>query len=37
MNKQNDQVLDSYVIKLRLIVELHIITHSFLENVRLYQ
>ena len=37
MNKQNDQVLDGYVIKLRFIVELHIITHSLLGNVRWYQ
>ena len=29
-NNNNDQVLDGYVIKLRLIVELHI-THSRLE------
>ena len=30
-NNNNDQVLDGYVIKLRLIVELHI-THPRLEN-----
>ena len=38
MNKllKNCQVLDGYVIKLRLIVELHI-AHSLLENVRWYQ
>ena len=30
-NNSNDQVLDGYVIKLRLIVELHI-THPRLEN-----
>ena len=35
-NNNNDQVLDGYVIKLRLIVELHI-THSRLENIRWYQ
>ena len=35
-NNNNDQVLDGYVIKLRLIVELHI-THSRLETVRWYQ
>ena len=32
-DNNNDQVLDGYVIKLKLIVELHI-THSRLENVR---
>ena len=32
-NNNNDQVSDGYVIKLRLINELHI-THSRLENVR---
>ena len=35
-NNNNDLVLDGYVIKLKLIVELHI-THSRLENVRWYQ
>ena len=35
-NNNNDQVVDGYVIKLRLIVELHI-TRSRLENVRWYQ
>ena len=35
-NNNNYQVLDGYVIKLRLIVELHI-THSRLENIRWYQ
>ena len=35
-NNNNEQVLDGYVIKLRLIFELHI-THSSLENVRWYQ
>ena len=35
-DNNNDQVLDGYVIKLKLIVELHI-THSRLENVRWYQ
>ena len=35
-NNNNDQVLDGYLIKLRLIVELDI-THSRLKNVRWYQ
>ena len=35
-NNNNDQELDGYVIKLRLIIELHI-THSRLEDVRWYQ
>ena len=35
-NNNNDQVLEGYVIKLRLIVELHI-TPSRLENVQWYQ
>ena len=35
-NNNNDQVLDGYVIKLRLIIELHI-THFRLEDVRWYQ
>ena len=35
-NNNNDQVLDGYVIKLGLIIELPI-THSRLENVRWYQ
>ena len=35
-NNNNDQVLDGYVIKLRLIIELHI-THSRLEDVWWYQ
>ena len=35
-NNNNDQMLDGYVIKLKLIVELHS-THSRLENVRWYQ
>ena len=34
-NNNNYQVSDGYVLKLRLIVELHI-THSRLENLRWY-
>ena len=36
-NNNNDQVLDGYVRKLRLIIELHITHYSRLEDVRWYQ